>query len=302
MEKKCKKTGETISYYLQMLGASIVHPDFKEVIPLCPEMIKKKDGDNKNDCERNAAKRYLDKLKQDFPNLKFIINEDGLSPNAPHIREIEKHKYHYILVVKPGDHKFLFDFVEEAAKKGQVEEFSFKDETNHGITHYFRILNNVPLNKSNQDIKVNFFEYWEYSEKKSEVTYHCSWITDFVVKKNNCHTLMRGGRARSKVENETFNTLKNQGYQLEHNFGLGEKYLAESFIVTMVLAFLVDQIQQLCCQLFRATWEKVGSKKALWEKVRSLFFSYKMDSMEMIYKAILYGFERGYPKIKCDTS
>ena len=96
LEKVSKKTGET-TYYQQMLGAAIVHPDFKEVVPFAPEFIVKQDGQNKNDCERNAAKRFLKKLKEDHPHLPLIITEDALSSNAPHIREIEKHNLHYIL-------------------------------------------------------------------------------------------------------------------------------------------------------------------------------------------------------------
>ncbi len=46
MEKVNKKTGK-VTYYLQMMGAAIVHPDFKEVIPICPEMILKQDGQTK---------------------------------------------------------------------------------------------------------------------------------------------------------------------------------------------------------------------------------------------------------------
>jgi hypothetical protein len=68
-----------------MLGAAIVHPDFKEVIPLAPEFINKQDGQSKNDCERNAAKRFFEKLRKDHPHLPLIITEDGLSSNAPHI-------------------------------------------------------------------------------------------------------------------------------------------------------------------------------------------------------------------------
>jgi len=89
LEKVNKKTGE-VTYSLQMLGAAIVHPDFKEVVPLAPEFINKQDGQSKNDCERNAAKRFFEKLRKDHPHLPLIITEDGLSSNAPHIREAQK--------------------------------------------------------------------------------------------------------------------------------------------------------------------------------------------------------------------
>ncbi|NKQ39440.1 MAG: hypothetical protein HF967_08280, partial [Methanosarcinales archaeon] len=57
-----------------------------------------------------------------------------------------------------------------------------------------------------------------------------------------------------------FNTLKNQGYQFEHNFGHGDNNLSVVFAMLMMLAFLVDQIQQLACKLFQAVWRLLGSK------------------------------------------
>ena len=62
LQKKNSKTGE-ITYHHQMLGAAVVHPDHKQVIPLAPEPIIKQDGDNKNDCERNAGKRLLQRFE-----------------------------------------------------------------------------------------------------------------------------------------------------------------------------------------------------------------------------------------------
>ncbi len=288
LEKVNKKTGQ-ITYYLQLLGAAIIHPDLKEVVPLCPEMIIKQDGKTKNDCERNAAKRFFEQLRKDHPHLPLIINEDALSPNAPHIRDMEKYNLHYILGVKPGDHKFFFNYVETAVQDGRTTEFTLEDKKDPEIKHRFRILNGVPLNQSNQDLLVNFIEYWEYSEKRQEIIYHNSWVTDFSLTKENAYTIMRGGRARWKIENETFNTLKNQGYNFEHNYGLGEKHLAVVFAMLMMLAFLVDQTQQLCCTLFQAVWKKLGSKKALWESIRSYFKCFLVKSMEELFRALLYG-------------
>ncbi|RLC29676.1 transposase [Candidatus Woesebacteria bacterium] len=300
MEKVNKKTGES-TYYLQMLGAAIVHPDFKEVIPLCPEMIIKQDGTTKNDCERNAAKRFFEQLRKDHPHLPFIINEDALSPNAPHIKDMKRYNLHYILGVKPGDHKFLFGFVKDTVQDGRAIEFAIEDKDDPDITHRFCILNEVPLNKSNQEVLVNFIEYWEYSKKTNKVGYHNTWITDFTLTKENAYIIMRGGRARWKIENETFNTLKNQGYNLGHNYGLGKKHLAAVFTMLMMLAFLVDQTQQLCCALFRSVWKKLGSKISLWESIRSCFKCFLIESMEMLYRALLYGFKAQPLKQLIDT-
>ena len=155
LEKK-HKNGR-ITYHQQVLGAAIVHPDYKEVIPLAPEMIVKQDGNAKNDCERNAAKRFLKKVRQDHPRLGLIVIEDGLSSNAPHIRDLQVHGMHYILGAKEGDHPLLFHTLREAA---DAVEFSMTDGENPKITHRFRFLNNVSLNQANIDLKVNVLEYW----------------------------------------------------------------------------------------------------------------------------------------------
>jgi hypothetical protein len=288
--KTNSKTGE-ITYYHQMLGAAIVHPDYKEVIPLAPEPIIKQDGETKNDCERNASKRFFEKLRKVHPHLRLIVVEDGLSSNAPHICELEKHKLHYILGAKEGDHAFLFDYVKSAAKDSLTTELEYK---NNDTVYKYRFINQAPLNASNQDLLVNFVEYWQTTPKK---TMHFSWVTDIQVTEENVSEIVRGGRARWKIENETFNTLKNQGYHFEHNYGHGDKNLSVVFAMLMMLAFLVDQAQQLACQLFQAVWEKLGSKRSLWERIRHLFFGFKFDSMESIFRALLCGFKRESPVI-----
>src|ERR1700716_1043133 len=103
---------------------------------------------------------------------------------------------------------------------------------------------------------------------------------------------MRGGRGRGRIENETFNTLKNQGYHFEHNYGHGEKHLAVVLALLMMAAFLIDQVQQRCNPLFRAAWEKKGPRCALWEAVRHLFASFEVSSMREVYEAIAYGYVR----------
>ncbi len=70
----------------------------------------------------------------------------------------------------------------------------------------------------------------------------------------------------------------------------------------MLLAFLVDQTQQLCCALFRAVWTKLGSKRLLWERLRALFYDYRLESMRELLEALLYGFEKSRPILMTDTS
>jgi Transposase DDE domain len=288
----------TITYFHQMLGAAIIHPDMRAVIPLMPEPIVRHDGTAKNDCERNAAKRFVTKLRQDHPPLKCIITEDSLSSNAPHIETLHAHGLHYLLGVKAGDHAYLFQQVQAAEHAGRVTYYERHDRA-AGLVHRFRFLNDVPLNASHAEVRVNFIEYWEMGHAKVQ---HFSWVTDLRVTKRNVFHLMRGGRARWKIENETFNTLKNQGYHFEHNYGHGEQHLSVVFAMLMMLAFLVDQAQQLCCALFQAVWAKLGSKRLLWERLRALFYDYAFASMRQLFEALLYGFKKSRPLVTIDTS
>ena len=284
LEKTNSKTGE-VTYSHQMLGAALVHPDRSEVIPLCPEPITKQDGETKNDCERNAAKRFLTQFRREHPHLGVIVIEDGLSSNAPHIRELLRLDLHFILGVKSGDHDWLFRQVDAAARAGRVEEYCLQEES---VTHRFRVLNQVGVNASNQDVLVNFVEYWEVQADGR--TQHWAWVTDFLVTRENLCPIMRGGRARWKIENETFNTLKNQGYHFEHNYGHGEQHLSVIFALLMMAAFFVDQLLQLACPLFQAVWRKEGSKTRMWEHIRALVYSLEFSSMVDVLKALLYGY------------
>ncbi|MEE8304541.1 MAG: transposase [Candidatus Tectomicrobia bacterium] len=296
LEKNHRDDSMTSSH--QMLGAALMHPDRREVIPLMPEPIIKQDGTEKNDCERNAAKRFISKLRQDHPHLKLIVTEDGLSSNAPHIETLHDYECHDILGVKEGDHGYLFEQVQAAEQEGRVSHYERHDR-GAGIVHQFRFINDMPLNESRSDVRVNFIEYWEVSRDKVQ---HFSWVTDFRVTKSNVYQLMRGGRARWKIENETFNTLKNQGYHFEHNYGHGEQNLSVVFAMFMMLAFLVDQTQQLCCPLFRAVWHQLGSKRLLWERIRALFLDYALESMRQLLEALFYGLKKSAPVFAFDTS
>jgi Transposase DDE domain len=288
----------TVTYRHQMLGAALIHPDQRAVIPLMPEPIMKQDGTSTNDCERNAAKRLIVKLRQDHPHLKLIVTEDSLSSNAPHIEVLQEHNLHDILGVKEGDHTFLFQQVAAAEQAGRVTSYD-RENPETGIHQHFRFVSDVPLNASNADLRVNFLECWETVNSQVQ---HFSWVTDLCVTKGTVYQIMRGGRARWRIENETFNTLKNQGYHFEHNYGHGYQHLSVVFAVLMMLAFLVDQVQQLCCPLFQAVWAKLGSKRRLWERMRALFYDYALDSMRHLFEALWYGWKKTAPLFAVDSS
>lgn len=292
-----KRRNGKIEYHLQMVTGAFVSPDCKEVLPICPELIRRQDGSTKNDSEQNATKRLLADFRREHPHLKVIVTEDGLSANAPHIKDLKAHDCRFILAAKPGDHVFLFNLIDEAAKRGELTELILPDSKDEDKVHVFRFINSVPLNKVSQDeLRVNFLEHWEVETKDGEVKVcnRFSWVTDLEITPDNVMEIMRCGRARWRIENETFNTLKNQGYNLGHNYGLGKKHLSAVFMHLMMLAFLVDQVQQLCCPLFKAARAKVGSKRALWERIRNYFHTFIAPSMEAILRMIAHGFEKQY--------
>jgi hypothetical protein len=190
-----------------------------------------------------------------------------------------EHCINYIIVVKEKDHKYLFDAVEH----GKCSYHTITDE--NGTIHEFKYINQVPLNYANHDLLVNFVEYWETS--KSGKKQRFSWVTDHEITDKNLFEIMKGGRARWHIENETFNTLKNQGYHFEHNFGHGYKNLSTIFAMLMLLAFFIDQTQSISCTVFNAAKDKIKRKSYLWERIRNIFQLFLIESWEELFSYII---------------
>lgn len=273
---------EQVTYYHNMFCAAIVHPDKKIVLPLAPEPIMKTDGATKNDCERNASRRLYADARREHPHLKFIVVEDSLASNVPHLTDLKALDMRYIVGAKPGDHKFLFDLV----KQSKCTEYSH--QTDDGTTHRYRYINQVQLNKSHPDFKINFVEYWE--TKKNGDKQHFSWVTDITITDENIYHIMKGGRINWRIENNTFNTLKNQDYHFSHNFGHGYQNLSTVFGMLMMLAFFVDQVQELSCHLFKKARAKFKSRTSLWERIRGLFTGYLINSWDDLLQGIGNGY------------
>lgn len=269
-----------VSYYHQMFAGSIIHPDMKQVIPLCPEPIMKQDGTTKNDCETNAAHRFLKHVNREHPRLKLTITADALHASEPLINFLKELNYGYILAVKPGKHKVLFRWIGAHDLK-EVKCTVGKNQ------YTLRFINGASLNGSKDSPKTNFLQCQAIEKKgKKEEKREFTWVTDHKITEDNAYHIMRGGRAKWKIENETFNTLKNQGYQLEHNFGHGRDKLQSNFAVLMMVAFLVDQIQEAACGLFQAALKKLKRRRTLWERIRGLFYLYFINTWEDVFSAL----------------
>ena len=277
-------------YYHQVVAAVLVHPVTRQVIPLAVEPIVRSDGQKKNDCERNATKRLLGRLRKAHPKLKMLVLEDGLSSNAPHIADLKEHGMHYLIGAKPGDHEHLFDQAIES-----MDEEKYLSQTNRiasskkVIETETRYVENLSLNKSNAEVRVNFLQHLEFDGEDGEVTKCFNWVTDIDLSEKCLEQYQRAGRCRWRVENETFNTLKNQGYNLEHNYGHGKENLTTVLALLMFLAFTIDQIQEACCGLFAAAVQQSRRRIRLWESIRSHLRHFEFDSFADLYRAIASG-------------
>lgn len=271
-----------VSYYHQMLGAVAVHPSQATVFPIATEAIVRQDGSSKNDCELNACKRLLPQIRSNFGGGSLLGVFDALYCNGPHIKSLQEVQMSYIIGTK-GE-TYVDVQVASLHEKGKMSSHSWQKD-GKSYTAYFT--NGLVLNGSHKNISTNYFEVVETNHETTEQTFYSSWITDIPVGEHNIRELVEVARARWKIENETFNTLKNQGYHFGRNYGHGKKYLATNFAILTFLAFLTDQIAQHLDKDFQAAKAVCKSFKAFWEKIRAVFYLVPTMSMNAIYRFII---------------
>lgn len=290
------KKGEVTktTYHHQALAAVMAHPGNKEVFPVACEPIVKQDGETKNDCEINAAKRLLPAVRGMLPEGRHELLGvfDGLYPNGPMIRLLGECNMRYVIGIQEG---YVLVQVEKLRKDGVLQVREWVNEA--GEKCIARWHNRLVLNGEHLDLEVNYFEYEQF-DRKDVRTYFNTWITDIEITEDCIGELVRIGRSRWKIENETFNTLKNQGYNLEHSYGHGKKYLATNFMLLTFLAFLVDQIAQRLDGAFDRALKYCKTKKNLWEKVRQVFDLLPCMSMNVIYRFIAKEIKVDFPLLE----
>jgi hypothetical protein len=259
-----KKRGDVLQFSHQIVQGALVHPKRSPVIPLCPEAVRNTDGTDKQDCETTAAKRLLGKLKKIHPKLPLIIVADSLYSTQPMIESIGSHGMRYVLTAKPGDHKMLMEWVNEMRLLHEVMHMAYTDKK--GRTHVYEWINEVPLNGNKDAPSVNYVEYWMKDGEK--IVYRNSWVTDLSLDDECIEEMVRIGRSRWMIENEVFNTVKNQGYHIEHNYGHGVKNLSFNFFLLNLLAFFMHQIFELTDRTYQWLRKNLGSKRNLWDHLR----------------------------------
>lgn len=193
------------------------------------------------------------------PPLQLIVTEDSLRSHAPPIPVLQEYPLHSLRGVKAGDQAYVFEQVKAAEPAGRVTSDE-RDDPETGLRQRLRLVSDVPLHASNADLRVHCLACWEWAQDQGQPL---SWVTDLRVNTGTGYQRMRGGRARWRMDNETCNTLQNQGDHCEHHVGQGDPQRSVVCAVLMLWALFVAPVQPMCCPLFHAVWAKLGSTRRL---------------------------------------
>jgi hypothetical protein len=228
-----KRHNGKVESYHTLLAATAVAPGHSKVVPLFPEFIAPQDGAEKQDCERNAAKRWHSRHAARLRPLRPVYLGDDLFACQPIVTMLTGADDDFIFTCKETSHKALYDFIDGAEPEQHVETIRKGKAVE---TRRYRWITAVPLRDGKDAALVNWIAF-EIFDRHGAVKYAIAWVTSLPVGKSNVADIAAAGRARWKIENETFNVMKNHGYELEHNFGHGETFLAMTLAALNLLAF-----------------------------------------------------------------
>jgi hypothetical protein len=256
-----------VQYRHTVVAATLVKAGSHRVLPLDVEEVRNDDGHEKQDCELNAAKRLLPRLRQEHPQLPLIVGGDDLYCHEPFIMQLRTQRLHYVLACQPGSHRELYDEVAALAHLGAGEAGQWHEGPacrrrffEYGITRA------VPLTAARR-VWGTFVEVWE-RDRTGALLYHNSWFTDLEVEATNVAAIVQIGRSRWKIENEHFNVQKNHGYELEHNYGHGQQTLSMVFYLLNLLAFVAHGILERGDRLYQRCLATT-SRRELWHTLRT---------------------------------
>jgi len=284
--KKCSqrtlKNGE-INYYHSVITPVIVQAGNERVISLEPEFIVPQDGQEKQDSEINASKRWLEKHGSFYAKRRAIILGDDLYSHQPYCKELIDKGFHFILVCKPASHDMLYktiNFLEvnDVLNTKTLRRWNGK----FGEIHTYRYANKVPLRSDKAALDVNWCEVTIVREDTGKQLYRNSFITSFTLSETNVETIVRDGRARWKIENENNNELKQRGYHLEHNFGHGSNYLSSLLLSLNILAFLFHTVLDMVDERYRAIRTELVKRTTFFKDLEALLRYFSFASWDQV--------------------
>ena len=280
------RNGE-IEYFHSLLGAVIVAPGQSMALPLPPEFISPQDGAQKQDCEQKAAERWLAKYSEELRALKPVFLGDDLYAHQPFCLNVLKHDFSFIFTCKPSSHKILYEYLEGVEKETLTVT---KPLPGKGLRRYsYEWLCDVPIRDGHQALKVNWISLQISDPKGKAKTSNYSFLTDIAPRASNIEKLISCARSRWKIENETFNVLKNNGYNLEHNFGHGKKTLAALLVVLNLLAFSMHNACRLTSRVWQEAEAVFSAKKRLFIDLWSLCKYHLFPSWQALLNTIISG-------------
>jgi hypothetical protein len=188
----------------------------------------------------------------------------------------------FIFTCKPTSHKALYDFI-DGAEPFRHEEKVRRRNTKE--TFRYRWIEAVPIRDGKDAMLVNWIGF-EIVDAKGKVTYSMAWVTSLPVSKNNVAEIVACGRARWKIENESFNVLKNHGYELEHNFGHGQKFLAMTLAALNLLAFAWHTMLELLEPPWQAAREAAAKRTSFFAHILMLTAYVVFPSWEVLLESL----------------
>jgi hypothetical protein len=276
-----RSNGKAESYHT-MLSATVVAPGTNRVVPMMPEFIARQDGAEKQDCERNAVKRWFGKHGARVKSLNPVYLGDDLFACQPVVAMIRDNGDDFIFTCKETSHKALYDFIEGADK-----ERHDKKVRKRAVTEIFRYrwIENVPLRDGKDAMTVNWISF-QIVDAKGKVKYTMAWVTSLPVSKDTVADIVACGRARWKIENESFNVMKNHGYALEHNFGHGKQFLAMILATFNLLAFAWHSVLDLLEPPWQAAREAAAKRTRFFTNMVTLTAFVVFPSWPLFIKSL----------------
>jgi hypothetical protein len=272
----------------------LVSPSHAQVVPLRPEFITPQDGQAKQDCEINAAKRWLAAHAERYSTGNDTLLGDDLYAHQPFCRQVLLHNFHFLFTCKPASHAHLSSWVEALAEGGAGHTLNLrvKGKGNRWETHHYRWANAVPLTDSDDALKVNWCAV-TITDAAGKIKFRNAYITDWAISADNVAGLVAAGRARWKIENEHNNVLKNRGYHLEHNFGHGKKHQASLLLTMNLLAFGLHTLLELADENYRLIRATVGARRRFFQHLEALTAYLHFESWERLMDFMMRGLEIG---------
>ena len=261
---------------------------------ITPVIVSPGHGQVKQDCEINAAKRWLAAHAARYATGNDTLLGDDLYAHQPFCRQVLLHGFHFLFTCKPASHASLHQWVEalEPGRDLPTLKRRVKGQGNRWEHHQYRWANGVPLTDSEDALKVNWCEL-SVTDAEAKVLYHNTFITDWQVSADNVAGLVAAGRARWKIENESNNVLKNRGYHLEHNFGHGKQHLASLLATLNLLAFGLHTLLELADESYRLIRATVGARRRFFQHLEALTTYWHFETWERLMDFMMRGLEIG---------